>query len=91
MGTHASFTLDEARTAGQRIGIDWDASAFGLEQFRIGMDVELEHGTADPGTNVADGDIVMTAKIARAHLNEFPDCCTRFARKPRPGQPRARQ
>ena len=80
MGTHAPFTLDEARTAGQRIGIDWDASAFDLEQFRIGMDVELEHGTADPGTNITDDDIIMTAKIARAHLNEFPDYYTRLAR-----------
>jgi len=80
MGSHAAFTLDEARTAGERIGIDWDASRFGLEQFRMGMDVELEHGTADPGTNVTDDDIVMTAKIARAHLNEFPDYYTRLAK-----------
>jgi DNA-directed RNA polymerase alpha subunit len=80
MGTHAPFTLDEARAAGERIGIDWDVSSFGVEQFRMGMDVELEHGTADPGTNVTDDDIIMTAKIARAHLNEFPDYYTRLAK-----------
>ena len=80
MGSHAQFTLNEARAAGERIGIDWDASSFGLEQFRMGMDVELEHGTADPGTNITDDDIIMTAKIARAHLNEFPDYYTRLAR-----------
>jgi hypothetical protein len=79
MGSHAQFTLDEARAAAERIGIDWDASSFGLEQFRMGMDVELEHGTADPGTNVTGDDIMMTAKIARAHLNEFPDYYTRLA------------
>jgi len=80
MSPHAPFTLDEARAAGERIGIDWDASPFGIEQFRIGMDVELEHGTSDPETNVTDDDVIVTAKIARAHLNEFPDYYTRLAK-----------
>jgi hypothetical protein len=80
MSSHARFTLDQARAAGERIGIDWDASPFGLEQFRMGMDVELEHGTRDPQTNVTDDDLIMTAKIARAHLNEFPDYYTRLAK-----------
>ena len=74
------FTLGEARAAGERIGVDWDASPFGLEQFRMGMDVELEHGTRDPQTNVTGDDVIMTAKIARAHLNEFPDYYTRLAK-----------
>ena len=74
------FTLDEARAAGQRIGIDWDASPFDLGQFRKGMDIELEHGTRDPETNVTGDDVTMTAKIARAHLNEFPDYYTRLAK-----------
>ena len=64
--------------AGVRIGIDWETSLFSLEQFRMGMDVELEHGTRDPATNVTDDDVLMTAKIARAHLNEFPDYYTRL-------------
>jgi len=80
MGSHARFTLGQARAAGERIGIDWDASPFGPEQFRMGMDVELEHGTRDPQTNVTDDDLIMTAKIARAHLNEFPDYYTRLAK-----------
>jgi hypothetical protein len=80
MSAHARFTLDEARAAGERIGVDWDASPFSLEQFRMGMDVELEHGTRDPQTNVTGDDVVMTAKIARAHLNEFPDYYTRLAK-----------
>jgi Protein of unknown function (DUF5661) len=46
----------------------------------MGMDVELEHGTADPQTNVTGDDLIMTAKIARAHLNEFPDYYTRLAK-----------
>jgi len=80
MSSHAPFTLEQARVAGVRIGVDWDGSAFGLEQFRMGMDVELEHGTRDPATNVTDDDVIMTAKIARAHLNEFPDYYTRLAK-----------
>ena len=55
-------------------------SRFTLEQFRKGMDIELEHGTRDPETNVTDDDVTMTAKIARAHLNEFPDYYTRLAK-----------
>jgi hypothetical protein len=73
------FTSDEARTAGERIGIDWSTSRFDVEQFRIGMNVELEHGTQDLATNVTDDDVEVTAKIARAHLNEFPDYYTRLA------------
>ena len=80
MSSHAPFTLEQARAAGVRIGTDWDASPFSLEQFRMGMDVELEHGTRDPATNVTDDDVIMTAKIARAHLNEFPDYYTRLAK-----------
>ena len=73
------FTSDEARAAGERIGIDWARSRFDIEQFRMGMDVELEHGTHDLETNVTDDDVSVTAKIARAHLNEFPDYYTRLA------------
>lgn len=79
MSERAVFTADQAREVGEQIGIDWDASRFDVEQLRMGMDVELEHGTHDPETNVTDDDIVVTAKIARAHLNEFPDYYTRLA------------
>lgn len=75
----AHFTTEEARAAGERIGIDWQASPFDVEQLRMGMDVELEHGTQDLETNVTDDDVTVTAKIARAHLNEFPDYYTRLA------------
>ena len=73
------FTTDQTRAAGEQIGIDWAASRFDAEQLRMGMDVELEHGTHDPETNVTDDDLVVTAKIARAHLNEFPDYYSRLA------------
>ena len=79
MSDRTVFAVDQARDVGERIGIDWATSRFDAEQLRIGMDVELEHGTHDPETNVTDDDVVVTAKIARAHLNEFPDYYSRLA------------
>ncbi len=70
------FTAEQARDIGEKLGIDW--SKFDVEQFRTGMDVELEHGKVDPHTNVSDDDPLTTGKIALAHLNEFPDYYTRL-------------
>ena len=67
----AHFTVEQARAIGEQLGIDW--KDFDVEQFRRGMDVELEHGTRDPETNVTNDDPLMTGKIALAHLREFPD------------------
>ncbi|MBE3128594.1 MAG: DUF5661 family protein [Candidatus Hydromicrobium sp.] len=71
MTVKKSFTAEEATKIGEELGIDW--SKFDVEQFRVGMDVELEHGKVDPHTNVSDDDPLVTGKIALAHLNEFPD------------------
>lgn len=65
------FTADEAKEIGESLGIKWDK--FDVDQFRRGMDVELEHGLCDSATNVTNDDPLMTGKIALAHLNEFPD------------------
>jgi len=70
------YSAEQAKEIGQKIGIDW--SKFDVEQFRKGMDVELEHGTVDPNTNVTDDDPIPTGKIALAHLNEFADYYTRL-------------
>jgi hypothetical protein len=78
--TRKSFTTDDARVIGEEIGIDWSRSPFDVEQFRIGMNVELEHGLHDMLTNVSDDDPHVTAKIALAHLKEFPDYYTRLGR-----------
>jgi hypothetical protein len=69
--TKEHFTAEEAKEVGEKIGIKWDK--FDVDQFRRGMDVELEHGTRDSSTNVTNDDPIMTGKIALAHLNEFPD------------------
>jgi hypothetical protein len=80
MTAREHFSADEARQVGAEIGIDWSLAPFDVEQFRMGMDVELEHGLHDAGTNVTDDDPVTTGKIALAHLNEFPDYYTRLER-----------
>jgi hypothetical protein len=69
-------TLDEARSVGDAIGVDW--TKFDLEEFRSGMDVEYEHGRHDPQTNVTNDDPIVTGKIALAHMKEFPDYYTRL-------------
>lgn len=66
-----SFSEKEAKAIGDKLGIKWDK--FDVDQFRRGMDVELEHGTRDMHTNVTNDDALTTGKIALAHLNEFPD------------------
>lgn len=71
-----SFTLEEAKIIGEQLGVDW--SRFDVEQFRAGMDVELEHGARGGATNVSDDDPLVTGKIALAHMNEFPDYYTRL-------------
>ena len=78
MSARQSFTTEEARRFGEEVGIDWSSAPFDVEQFRMGMDVELEHGRNDPATDVTHDDPVVTAKIALAHLNEFPDYYTRL-------------
>jgi len=70
------FTYTEAREIGEELGIDW--SDFDVEQFRMGLDVELEHGMVDPDTDVTGDDAITTGKIALAHLNEFSDYYTRL-------------
>jgi hypothetical protein len=70
------FTAEEAKRIGDTLGIDW--KDFDVEQYRRGLDVELEHGQRDPVTNVTGDDPVLTGKIAWAHLKEFPDYYTRL-------------
>jgi len=72
------FTLEEARTIGETIGIEWTASPFAVEEFRAGLEVELEHGAHDPQTNVTGDDPILTGKIAWAHLKELSDYYTRL-------------
>lgn len=73
---HKQFTADEAKQIGESVGIDF--KKYSLDEFRVGLSVELEHGAHDPETNVTGDNIEMTAKIAWAHLKELPDYYTRL-------------
>lgn len=75
------FTTEEAKGIGEKLGIDW--SKFDVEQYRMGLNVELEHGLVDPDTSVTNDDPILTGKIALAHLNEFPDYYTRLEKMER--------
>ncbi len=78
MTTKKTFTSEEAKQIGEQLGIDW--SKFDIDQFRRGLDTELEHGKIDSKTNVSDDEPLTTGKIALAHLNEFPDYYDRLER-----------
>lgn len=71
-----TINLDVAKQIGEKLGLKW--TGFDVEQFRMGMQVELEHGRRNPETNVSNDDLLITGKIALAHLNEFPDYYTRL-------------
>lgn len=70
------FTVNEAQAIGEQAGIDFEK--IDVEQFRMGLSIELEHGAHDPETNVTNDDVGITAKIAWAHLKEIPDYYTRL-------------
>lgn len=76
IGSTRRFAAEEARTIGDRLGVDW--KDIPLEEFRRGLEVEMEHGTIDPTTNITNDDLVMTGKIAWIHLKERSDYYTRL-------------
>mgnify|MGYP003413981551 CR=1 FL=1 len=78
MNKKRQFSTEEARSIGTQLKIDW--SQIDLEQFRRGLEVELEHGARDPETNVTSDDLLLTGKIAWAHLKEIRDYYTRLDR-----------
>ena len=65
------YEVDEAKRLGDKLGVDW--KSIEVEQFRKGVEVEFEHGSSDPQTNVTNDDPMLTGKIAWAHLKEIPD------------------
>jgi len=76
MASKRQISAAEARNVGSTLKVDW--SKVDLEQFRRGLEVELEHGARDPETNITNDDLPVTGKIAWAHLKEFPDYYTRL-------------
>jgi hypothetical protein len=77
MSPKREFTKQDAERIGDALGVDW--AKVRLDEFLAGLMVELEHGARDPKTNVTNDDEILTAKIALAHLEEYPDYYTRLA------------
>ena len=67
------LTPDEAREVARMIGLEFKKEGFSPETLAKGMNVEIEHGTRDPMTDVTHDDPIATAKIAWAHLREKKD------------------
>lgn len=65
------FNINDAEYAASMLGVSFDK--YTIEEFLTGINIELEHGTVNRKTNVTDDDLITTAKIALAHLNEFPN------------------
>ena len=65
------YNINDAKTVGKLLNIKFDK--FTEEDLMEGLNVELEHGSINPNTNVTNDSLILTAKIALAHLNEFPN------------------
>lgn len=65
------FSIKDACYAAKVLGVTFDS--FSLDDFLRGINIELEHGFVNPSTNVTNNNLIVTAKIALAHLNEFPN------------------
>ena len=81
----SSTPLRTARFIGEQIGIDWSLARFPIQEFARGIVVEMEHGKTNRMTNVTNDDVLLTGKIAWAHLNEIPDYYTRLDQMEREG------
>lgn len=65
------FNNQEIFEVAKTLGIRFDKFTF--DEFKRGISIELEHGLVNPNTNVTNNNLLKTAKIALAHLNEFPN------------------
>lgn len=65
------YTLNDVYYVASILNIKFDK--FTLEELLTGTNIELEHGLVNAETNVTNNDLIVTAKIALAHLNEFPN------------------
>lgn len=79
MASARKFSKEETLDIADSLGVDWTQVKFGIAQFQMGLEVELEHGVRDPATNVTDDEPLVTGKIALAHLKELPDYYTRLS------------
>ncbi len=79
------FSKEEALETARRLCINVNSPCFDLDQFWMGMNLELEHGSIDPMTNVTNNDPITTGKIVMVHLNLLPDYYTRLEKMRKEG------
>ena len=65
------YNLNDVINVSNRLNIKFDK--FTPFELLEGINIELEHGIINPSTNVTNDDLIMTTKIALAHLNEYPN------------------
>ncbi len=65
------YSREEIKDAAKSLGVLFDK--FSLDDLATGINIELEHGTQNALTNVTNDNLIITMKIALAHLNEFPN------------------
>ncbi len=75
-----TFTTEEAQSISDQMNMDGQVD---IEQFRMGLETESEHGSRNPLTNVTNDDSIVTGKIALAHLQEIPDYYSRLQKMER--------
>lgn len=76
MKTSRSVNINQAYEIGDALNVNWQV--VDVNQFRRGLEVELEHGLVDIDTDVTHNDMLITGKIALAHLNELSDYYSRL-------------
>lgn len=72
------FNEIAAKKIGKTLKIDWKEVS--IDEFTKGLNVELEHGSKDPQTNVTNNKGKLTGEIAWAHLKEVPDYYSKLAK-----------
>ena len=65
------LSIEDAIYVVNELGIIFNK--FSIQDLINGLNIELEHGYSNPVTNVTNNDLLMTGKIALAHLMEFPN------------------
>ena len=74
--TETKVKIEEAAIIQKLVG--GEALAISSEDFRDGLEVELEHGLAFPDANVTNNHPILTGKIVLAHLKETLDYYVRL-------------
>ena len=65
------FTIKDALWVANELEIKFDK--FSIKDLVTGLNIESEHGLVNPVTNVTNNDLLITGKIALAHLMEYPN------------------